>query len=214
MPLRNARQEGGSGLGLAICGELVVMMGGQIGVDSEFGKGACFWFTIEAPPVPHEPEALLRDTDLAEVSVLGIDSNLTSQRVLERYVTGIGAMYYHATSLDAAAAMLGCQSFDVIFVDQRLLQQRPDQLVALTASGARAVLLVSGEVSTEFVGKLSSLQKPISRAALRAFASIHHRLAQCAHHHSGSCFVQVQTSELLLEPRCAMRTAAPAPQRS
>ncbi|MFM1548620.1 MAG: response regulator [Lentisphaeria bacterium] len=163
-----ARQEGGSGLGLAICGELVVMMGGQIGVDSEFGKGACFWFTIEAPPVPHEPEALLRDTDLAEVLVLGIDTNLTSQRVLERYVTGIGAMYYHATSLDAAAAMLGCQAFDVIFVDQRLLQQRPDQLVALTASGARAVLLVSGEVSTEFVGKFSSLQKPISRAALRA----------------------------------------------
>ena len=163
-----ARREGGSGLGLAICRELVVMMGGRIGVDSEFGKGACFWFTIEALLVPHAPKALLRDADLAEISVLGIDSNRTSQRVLERYVTDMGAMYHAATSLDAAIAMLGRQAFNVIFVDQCLLQQQPYQFVALTASGARAVLLISGEVSAEFVGKCSSLQKPIGRAALLA----------------------------------------------
>jgi signal transduction histidine kinase/CheY-like chemotaxis protein len=52
------RKTGGSGLGLSICQHFVQMHGGEIGLDSEVGKGTTFWFTLPAPPaeVENEPE--------------------------------------------------------------------------------------------------------------------------------------------------------------
>jgi len=47
-----ARAQGGVGLGLAIARQLVLAHGGAIGVESEPGKGACFWFTLPVARAP------------------------------------------------------------------------------------------------------------------------------------------------------------------
>ncbi|MCK5871702.1 MAG: response regulator, partial [Methylococcales bacterium] len=86
-----ARKHGGTGLGLVICKQLVELMGGEINVSSELGKGSQFYFILT---IKLEPQAYLNQQTLPEkfknTRVLVVDDDIISRTVLQTYLESFG----------------------------------------------------------------------------------------------------------------------------
>jgi len=121
------RRYGGTGLGLAISKQIVAMMNGQIGVTSEPGKGATFWFTAQflkhVGPLPAARENYNRD--LFDLRVLVVDDNATNRQILRHQIVawkmqkGSAASGHEALKILHAAAAAG-KAYDVALLDMQM----------------------------------------------------------------------------------------------
>jgi len=101
------RKYGGSGLGLFICRQLAAMMGGEVGVESEEGKGTEVWLTVR---LEKQPEGVRAESSPPEflrgVRVLIVDDNATSREILTTQTSGWGMRPSEAADGPGALALL------------------------------------------------------------------------------------------------------------
>ncbi|MBW3622975.1 MAG: PAS domain S-box protein [Armatimonadetes bacterium] len=174
------RKYGGTGLGLAISHQLVEMMGGEIGMESEPGKGSTFWFVVPLQKQSHADATPQSRGELAGIRVLIVDDNATNRKIVEQQVSSWGMRSGSAASAAEALDLLRQEvgsgdPYSLVLLDMQMPEMDGLMLARIIKSDpqlapSRLVMMTSlGWRNNEMVraaGILAHLTKPVKQSQL------------------------------------------------
>lgn len=113
----------GTGLGLSITRKLATMLGGTVGVESEYGIGSVFWF--EMPMMSADVAIVEVHTETLQPiergsRILLVEDNLINQHAFNAMLTKMGCKVIVATNGKQALQAYEENAFDLIFMDVQM----------------------------------------------------------------------------------------------
>ncbi|MBC7913273.1 MAG: response regulator, partial [Pyrinomonadaceae bacterium] len=116
------RKYGGTGLGLVISQKLIHLMGGDVSVSSEVGKGTIFSFNIQAKAAQSSKKqyTVLNGAGIEGKRVLIVDDNLTNVTILKKQLEIWKLISREALSAREALDILNAERFDLIISDMQM----------------------------------------------------------------------------------------------
>ncbi|MCC7431310.1 response regulator [bacterium] len=123
------RKYGGTGLGLSISKSLIELMGGEIWVESELGKGSSFHFVLFAEQAQAEERVEYDYSDFKEISVLIVDDNKTNRFILDKTLTAWQFKTQVVKSGKEALELLEKEKFHLMILDYHMPEMDGIELV-------------------------------------------------------------------------------------